>query len=103
MVWTKQTRLIRCLLYGYKRAKGLVGKMFGLHHKLWTGKLTNQSMYYVSHIIKVYIQGMCTSSSDLILTYESVLSGGGHQVKDLQYLNLNYKPSMYSYKWNNNS
>ena len=46
---------------------------------------------------------MCTSSSDLILTYESVLSGGGHQVKDLQYLNLNYKPSMYSYKWNNNS
>ena len=52
MVWTKQTMLIRCLLYGYKRAKGLVGNICDPYCKLWTGKLTNQSLqvYYVSHI-----------------------------------------------------
>ena len=48
MVRTKQTRLIRCLLYGYKRAKGLVGNICGLYHKLWTGKITNQSSRTVS-------------------------------------------------------
>ena len=46
MVRTKQTRLIRCLLYGYKRAKGLAGNICDPYRKLWTGKLTNQSSRY---------------------------------------------------------
>ena len=50
MVRTKQTRLIRCLLYGYKRAKGLVGNICSPHRKLWTGKLSNQSSRTFSHI-----------------------------------------------------
>ena len=52
MVRTKQTRLIRCLLYGYKRAKGLVGNICGLYHKLWTGNIQSELAYYVSHMIK---------------------------------------------------
>ena len=50
MVWTKQTMLIRYLLYGYKRAKGLVGNICDPYCKLWTGKLTNQSSYTMSAI-----------------------------------------------------
>ena len=34
MVQTKQTGLIRCLLCGYKRAKGLVGNICILYRKL---------------------------------------------------------------------
>ena len=50
MVRTKQMRLIRCLLYGYKRAEGLVGNICGPYRKLWTGKLTNQSSHTMSAI-----------------------------------------------------
>ena len=50
MVWTKQTKLIRCLLYGYKHAKGLVGNICGPLCELWTSKLTNQSSCTMSAI-----------------------------------------------------
>ena len=50
MVRTKRTRLIRCILYGYKHAKGLVGNICGPYPKLWTGKLANQSSRTLSVI-----------------------------------------------------
>ena len=45
MVRTKQTGLIKCLLYGYKRANELVGNICGPYRKLWTVKPYNKYIY----------------------------------------------------------
>ena len=52
MVRTKQTRLIRCLLYGYKHAKGLVGNIWVRTISYEAGTLTNQSSRTLSIINK---------------------------------------------------
>ena len=47
---TKSGQGLRCLLHNYKCAKGLVCDICGPHCKLWTAKLTNQSLHTMSAI-----------------------------------------------------
>ena len=56
MVQTKQMKLIRCLLYGYKCANGPAGNICGPYHKLWTNQ--SELVYYVSHIINLQYSTM---------------------------------------------
>ena len=74
LVWTKQMRLIRCLLYGYKHANWLVRKIFGPYRKLWTGKLTNQSLcIHVSHIINAVIWSERMCSTVILLFFPTLM------------------------------